>query len=113
MSSITYKQIIEPRSEQVSEIFDGLNSFGLEEVGGEEPARVAVVCEDQKRRVIGGAIGHSILQRFYLTQLWFFRRASFKWFGVGIAGANGSDRKQKQLSRHRRRHSLIRSCFVL
>jgi ribosomal protein S18 acetylase RimI-like enzyme len=70
MSSITYKKIVEPSSEQTSEILDGLNSFGLEQVGGEVPARVAVVCEHQNRRVIGGAIGHSILQRFYLTQLW-------------------------------------------
>lgn len=70
MRSITYKQIVEPRSEQISEIIDGLNSFGLEQVGGETPARIAVVCKNQKRRVIGGAIGHSILQRFYLTQLW-------------------------------------------
>jgi hypothetical protein len=67
MRSITYKQIVEPHSEQVSEILDCLNSFGLEEVGGKEPARVAVVCEIQNRRVIDGAIGHSILQRFYLT----------------------------------------------
>ena len=70
MGSVTYKQIVEPRSEQISAILDGLNSFGLEQVGGEAPARVAVVCERQNRCVIGGAIGHSIRQRFYLTQLW-------------------------------------------
>jgi len=70
MSSVTYKQIVEPRSEQISEILDGLNAFGQEQVGGEAPAKIAVVCEHKKRRVVGGAIGHSILQRFYLTQLW-------------------------------------------
>jgi ribosomal protein S18 acetylase RimI-like enzyme len=81
MSSITYKQIDEPRSEQISEILDGLNSFGLEQVGGEIPARVAVVCEHQNRRVIGGAIGHSIRQRFYLTQLWVSEEHRSNGFG--------------------------------
>jgi ribosomal protein S18 acetylase RimI-like enzyme len=70
MRSSTYKQIVEPRSDQISEILDGLNSFGLEQVGGEAPARIAVVCEYKNRSVIGGAIGHSIKQRFYITQLW-------------------------------------------
>lgn len=70
MSSITYKQFVEPRSEQITEILEGLNSFGLEQIGGEAPARIAVVCERQNRTVIGGVIGHSTRQRFYLTQLW-------------------------------------------
>jgi ribosomal protein S18 acetylase RimI-like enzyme len=70
VSGITYKQIVEPCSEQISEILDGLNSFGLEQIGGESPARIAVVCERQNHYVIGGVIGHSIRQRFYLTQLW-------------------------------------------
>jgi ribosomal protein S18 acetylase RimI-like enzyme len=81
MNSITYRQIPEPRSEQVTEILDGLNSFGLKEVRGEEPAKVAVVCDDRNRRVIGGAIGHSLLQRFYLTQLWVLEEHRSKGLG--------------------------------
>lgn len=70
MDNRSYKQIIDPQSEQLSEIANGLNSFGLQQTGGEAPARVAVLCEEREGDLLGGAIGHSIRQRFFLTQLW-------------------------------------------
>ncbi len=70
MDSKSYKEIVNPQNDQLSAITNGLNSFGLEQTGWEAPARVAIVCEDYGTDVIGGVIGHSIRQRFYLTQLW-------------------------------------------
>jgi len=64
------KKIVDPSTEQLSEITNGLKSFGLEQTGGEAPARVAVVYKQRAGDVIGGAVGHSIRRRFFLTQLW-------------------------------------------
>ena len=65
-----YRQIDNPSDEQLSTIINGLNAYGLEQVGGEEPQRVALLCENVDRDVLGGAIGHTLRGRFYLTQLW-------------------------------------------
>ncbi|MFO7594206.1 MAG: GNAT family N-acetyltransferase [Pseudomonadota bacterium] len=86
MGNRAYKQIVDPKSEQVTEIANGLNSFGLEQTGGESPARIAIVCEDNAGAVIGGAIGHSIRQRFYLTQLWVAEGHRSKGVGTELVG---------------------------
>lgn len=66
-----YRQIDNPPDEQLSPIIDGLNAYGLEQVGGEKPQEVAVVCEEGTNRdVFAGAAGHSICGRFYLNLLW-------------------------------------------
>ncbi len=70
MTHLTYKKITEPNSDQISAITNGLNRFGLEQTEGESPERLALVCESDDTKVIGGAIGHSLRERFYLTQLW-------------------------------------------
>lgn len=70
MTHLSYKQIAEPNSDQISAITNGLNRFGLEQTGGEAPERLTVVCESETGNVIAGAIGHSLKDRFYLTQLW-------------------------------------------
>ncbi len=70
MNSLTYRHIADPTNEQLSEIANGLDTFGLEQTGGEAPARVAIICEGRGSDVIGGAIGHTLRQRLFLTQLW-------------------------------------------
>lgn len=84
MGTVAFKKIIEPRSEHLSEIEDGLNSFGIEQTNGETPARVAIVCEGHDSCVIGGAIGHSLRQRFYLTQLWVTEEHRSKGIGTEL-----------------------------
>jgi ribosomal protein S18 acetylase RimI-like enzyme len=70
MDNWNYRRIADPNGEQLYEVTTGLNAFGMEQVGGEGPARIAVLCETPDDTVMGGAIGHSIRHRFYLTQLW-------------------------------------------
>lgn len=86
MNSLTYKQIADPGSEQLSEIVKGLNAFGLEQTGGEAPAKIAIICENSGKDVIGGAIGHSIRQRFFLTQLWVSEKYRSKGIGSELVG---------------------------
>lgn len=84
MDSLIYKEIVEPPSEQLSEIISGLNSFGLQQTEEEAPARVAIVCKSHNRDVIGGAIGHSLRQRFFLTQLWVSEKHRSKGIGTEL-----------------------------
>lgn len=85
MDRRTYKQISDPDSAQLSAIANGLNSYGLGQTGGEAPAWIAIICES-RGKVIGGAIGHSIRQRFYLTQLWVTEEHRSKGIGKELVG---------------------------
>ena len=84
MNCMIYEKLIEPSGEQITEIIDGLNSFGLAQIGGEAPARVAVVCRGEDHGLVGGAIGHTLRQRFYLTQLWVTEGYRSKGIGSGL-----------------------------
>jgi len=84
MDSQAYKEIVEPHNEQLTEITNGLNLFGLEQTGGEAPARVAIICENSGSDVAGGAIGHSIRQRFFITQLWVAEQHRSKGIGAEL-----------------------------
>ncbi len=86
MDSRSYKQIVDPHSEQLSEVTNGLNSFGLEQTAGEAPVRVAILCEWRGSNVIGGAVGHSIRQRFFLTKLWVAEEHRSKGIGAELVG---------------------------
>lgn len=70
MTQPSYREIASPASEQIGEIVDGLQRFGAEQIDGAHPERIAVVSEGEGRQLLGGAVGHSLLHRFYLTQLW-------------------------------------------
>ncbi len=65
-----YKQIIEPQNDEITQITEGLYTFGLQQTRGEKPQRVAILSKNPQGSVMGGIIGHSLGARFYLTQLW-------------------------------------------
>jgi len=101
MDSRTYQQIVDPHREQLSEIEKGLNSFGLEQTGGEAPARIAIICEDSGSDVIGGGIGHTIRQRFFLTQLWVAEKHRSKGIGTELVS------RMEAIARDRNCHDVV------
>lgn len=101
MNSFIYKHIIKPDSDQLSDVINGVNSYGLEQTGGDEPERVAIICEDRNRDVIAGAVGHSLRQRFFLTQLWVSEQHRSKGVGTELV------RRMESLARERICHDVV------
>lgn len=84
MDETVFTKIASPTTDQISEVVEGLHSFGLRQIGGEEPVRVAVLCEHPRRKTVGGAVGHSLRHRFYLTQLWVAEHLRSKGIGTEL-----------------------------
>lgn len=97
MCRVTYRTIIAPQRDQLSEISEGLRAFGLEQTGGEEPDQVAIVCECAER-VVGGAVGHSLRGRFYLTQVWVAADHRSKGLGSALVAHTESVARERACS---------------
>ena len=101
MNSRIYRKIVNPQGDQVSDIINGLNAFGLQQTGGEAPDRVAVVSEGHGRDLVGGAIGYSIRGRFYLTQLWVAEKHRANGIGTELVS------RMEAIARERGCHDVV------
>lgn len=86
MTQRNYKTLLDPSNEQLAGIADGLYRFGVAQLGGAVPDRIALLCEDEAAEMIGGLAGHSLLGRFYLMQLWVAEEHRSQGIGSELVG---------------------------
>ena len=58
-----------PSDEDVKDVVDGLNRYGLSQINNEEPERRSLVIKIEEN-VIGGAVCKAHVGQFYLDYLW-------------------------------------------
>lgn len=90
MIDLTFEKAWNPPDDVVKTINEGIESYALEELGGEKPQKTLGLytrSPSGSGSVIAGALGRPIRGRFYLHSLWVAQAHRSQGYGSGLLAA--------------------------